>query len=454
MKENKINQNNPNERHAKANAIAFLTACGCFLAYWIAFLIMGLAEKPSNFPLYLFFITLELIVLSLIIATSIVSLRKKNHDRYELFFTVNWVLLAIATFPLPFAYLFSAPSSTISLNNEVAAMGTPTTILTILSLFFACAAYEKYHEDDIKAHKLFAQLMVGSLFAAVVYVFGCMIFKIAKNTNPAGQLTTIYYYVGLAVLYIALCIYASIRTRKEALKSNESALRTAPDPKRSLFGIANAIYFVYGLINLIIDCYTLANAFQNDVLTLSVRYGRVDSSLLLGDSIFLFMTHIAMVIYAFLLIHDRHKEDQRDPLFSLCALGAMFAVSYAVTSLVGGYGMVTAYLDSPRSMSDYIISNFGIITFSVVAFATALAGMFSSSNDRYSAALFMLVSSFLTAGIVISLFYGEISVLAKGIINVQDGVLSLVRSFPDFAIMIITILAIAREFPPKAKQNE
>lgn len=115
--------------------------------------------------------------------------------------------------------------------------------------------------------------------------------------------------------------------------------------------------------------------------------------------------------------------------------------------------MVRAYISSSRSMSDYIISNFGIITFSVIAFATALAGMFSASKDRYSAALFMMVSSFLTAGIVISLFYGEISVLAKGIINVQDGVLSLVRSLPDFAIMIVTILAIAREFPPKAKQD-
>ena len=437
------------ETLAKQNAIAFFVSSGLFFLYWLSFALFGLYERPENIGLYFFFIAIELLCQSAILLVSILSLRKKNREKYELFFTINWVLLALATFPLPFAFLFSSSVGNAPFHNEIASFATPTTILTLLSLFFASSAYEKYKEEDYKWHKTFAELMVGTLFAAAIYTFGCMIYKISVGTNPKGVLTNVYFYLVLALIYIALCVYASIRINKESKLPYKEIARKAPDSDKSLFGIANGFYFAYGLINLTIDCYSLASAFKNDNVTLSVRYGYIDSTLLLGDSIFLFMTHLGMTLYAFLLIHDKDKSNKRDPLYSLNVLCALFALSYLVTSFVGSYGLIKKYVNTDYDATSYIISNLMIFCFGVIAFACALAGLFKSKKYRVDSALFLAIASFMMVGIVFGLIYGEISVLLKNINSLSVSIPSILQALPDIALVSVNIVAFSKEYPSK-----
>ena len=438
-------------RRAIRNAIAFLIASTCFLAYWITFLLMGVAERPKNYSLYLFFVILELVFHSLIIVFTSLSLRKKHHKHYQFFFTGNWILLSIATFPLPFAYLFSAGMNNVPLDNEVASMATPTTILCILALFFASAALEKYQERDISAHKTFIRLMVGTLFAAALYVFGSMIYKISVNTNPSGMLTTIYFYVALAFIYLAICVYGAISVTKEMSITSLDEKRKVPDSKHSLFQIANGFYLAYSLINIVMDSYNLASAIKNDNVITNIRFGRVDSFLLLGNEIFLFLIHSFLLLYAFILLHAKNEEKQRDPLFSLSVLSVLFCLSYAVPGIVGGNGIVKTYLSSRVNMIPYIIPEFSIITFAVIGVGTSLAGLFFVGHRRIDAAIFIAVASFMMVGVTIALFAGEIYLLVNEKSTFFQSISVLVESLPDLALVTINLLALAKEYPQKEK---
>lgn len=436
-------------RRAKSNGIAFLFASGLFLLYWILFVLFGLNERPSAFSLYLFFVILELIFNSLIIVVTIFSLRKKNHEKYELFFTVNWILITIATFPMPFAYLFSAGYSNAPMDNEIASMATPTTILCILALFFASAAFEKYQEQDITAHKVFIRLMVGCLLTATIYVFGCMLYKIWTNTNPLGLLTTVYFYVALALIYLALCIYSSVCVGHEMSLPSIDAKRKEPSASHSLFHTAIVFYLCYALIEIIIDCYNLASAFHNEAVTMSIPFGKVDSPLLLGDEIFLFLIHSFMLVYAFLLLHDRHEANRRDPLFSLNVLAALFSLSYAIPAIVGAYGIVISYLTSKVRIVHVIIAIFAIITFASVGVGTSIAGLLNAEKHRIDSALFLAVSSCMMVGVSLALIYGEIALLLGENASWPQTISTFLERFPDVALVTISLLALSREFPRK-----
>ncbi len=444
------NQNSIDHSHrAKSNGIAFLLASCLFLIYWILFALFGLNERPSAYFLYLFFVILEVIFNSLIIVVTIFSLKKRNYDKYELFFTANWILISLATFPLPFAYLFSAGYSNAPMDNEIASMATPTTILCVLALFFAAAAFEKYQEQDITAHKVFIRLTVGCLLTAAVYVFGCMLYKIWTNTNPLGLLTTIYFYVALAFIYLALCIYASVSVGYEMSLPSIDAKRKEPDPSRSLFQMAIVFYLCYALIEIIIDCYNLASAFRNENVTMSIPFGKVDSSLLLGDEIFLFLIHTFMLVYSFLLLHDRDETNRRDPLFSLNVLAALFSLSYAIPAIVGAYGIVLTYLTSRTTIVHFIIAIFAIITFASMGVGTSVAGLLSATKRRIDSALFLAVSSCMMVGVSLALIYGEVALLLSENASWLQTISTLLERFPDVALVTISLLALSREFPRK-----
>lgn len=434
-------------RRAYSNAIAFFITSTCFLTYWIAFLVMGVKEQPKNYSLYLFFVVLELIFNSLIIILSAFSILKKNQKRYEYFFTWDLILLSIATFPMPFAYLFSAGIGNASIDNEIASMATPTTIFCILALFFAAASLEKYQEQDITAHKAFIRLAVGSLFAAAIYAFACMIYKISVNTNPEGLLTTVYYYTALTFIYLALCVYGIISVAKEMSLPSFDIKRKVPNSNHSMFEIANIVYLAYALINIVLDCYNLASAIKNDNSILSIKFGKVDSYYLLGNEIFLFLIHFFMLVYAFLLLHDRQEKNRKDPLFSLSILSVLFCLSYAVPGTIGGYGIVMTYLSSRINMVPYIIPEFSIITFAFVGLGTSMAGLFFVKKRRIDAAIFIAVASFMMVGVIMALYIGEINLLIQGERTWNQSIPSLIESLPDLSLVFINLLALSKEYP-------
>ncbi len=436
------------EKRAKENGIAFLLASSCFSLYWILFLLFGRRDGEEG-RLHLFFVILELSFSALIVIVSALSLKKKNHERYELFFTIDWVLLTLATFPLPFAYLSNASISNMAMDNEVASMATPSSILCVLALFFAASSYEKYIEMDITAHKVFIRLMVGCLFASATYVFGSLLYKIWVNENPDGLFTTVYFYIALVAIYLSLCVYSSISVSKEMALPSIDAKRASPDKSRSLFRLATVFYLCYSLLKTISDCYNLATAFSNSSPTLSIPFGYASAPTLLGDQIFLFLIHILMLVYSFLLLHE--KEESRNPLFSLNLLSALFSLSYAVPSFMGAYGIIVHYSSSSVRYVHYILSIFSIVTFASVGVGTSVAGLLCADKRRIDSALFLSVASCMMVGVSLASIYGTIALLLGEKASWPLLLLSSLERMEDVALVTVSLLALSREYPSKKK---
>ncbi len=435
-------------KRAKENGIAFLIASSLFALYWALFLVFGKGESSQN-ALHIFFVVLELVFSSLIAVVSSFSLRKKNHERYELFFTINWVLLTLATFPLPFAYLSNASISNGVNDNEIASMTTPTTILCVLALFFAAASYEKYIEMDITAHKVFIRLMVGCLFASAIYVFGSLLYKIWANVNPAGLFNTVYFYIALAIIYLSLCIYSSYSVGKEMSLPSIDAKREAPDKSKSLFHLATVFYLCYSLLKIISDCYNLASAFSNTTSTLSIPFGYVDAPTLLGDQVFLFLIHTLMLVYSFILLHE--KDERRNPLFSLNLLSALFSISYFVPSFMGVYGLIVQYSTSRVRLVHPITSIFAILTFSAIGAGSSIAGLLYSDKRSIDSALFLSVASCMMVGVSIAAIYGVIALLIAEKASWPLVIITLLERLEDVAVVTVSLLALTREYPSKKK---
>ncbi len=435
-------------QRARANGIAFLIASSLFSLYWVLFLLFGQGDS-SNEALHLFFVILELFFCSLLVLVSAFSLRKKNHERYELFFTIDWVLLTLATFPLPFAYLSNASISNGALDNEIAAMATPTTILCVLALFFAVSSYEKYIEMDFTAHKVFIRLMVGCLLASATYVFGALLYKIWTNSNPSGLFNTVYFYIALALIYLSLCVYSSVSVSKEMSIPSVDAKRLSPDKSKSLFHLATVFYLCYSLAKIVSDCYNLASAFSNSSSTLSIPFGYVDSSSLLGDQIFLFLIHILMLVYSFLLLHE--KEENRNPLFSLNLLSALFSLSYCIPSFVGAYGLVVHYSSSKVRYVHYVLSIFSIVSFATVGVGTSIAGLLYADKHHIDSALFLAVASCMMVGVSLASIYGTLALLLSEKACWPLFLASLLERMEDVALVSVSLLALTREYPSKKK---
>ena len=435
-------------KRVKNNAAAFLLTSSLFLIYWSLFLLFNLNIQSNTFNLYLFFIILELSSNIAIIVTSIISLLKRNYKRYQYFFTCNWILLIIATFPIPFAYLFNAGINNTFFYNEVAAIATPTTVLCILSLFFAAASIEKYHQEDEPAHKTFSRLMVGTLFTAVLYVFSSLIYKIISIGQINSRLTSIFYYIVLLFIYFLLCLYSAINVTKEMLITPTKINKKTKAETNPLFIKTYYIYLFYALVSIAIDIINFTFYYINNNEIYTILYGKLTSTSVTFDFVILLFIHL--FIFIFSLIKILNKKSKKDSLYSLSLLLILLCLSFFFPSMIGGYEIVKTYISNHYNLTNYIIPLFGIISLSAIGVGSAIAAIFFIKDRRIDAAIFIAVASFMIFGVDLFLYGGEIYLLLYGYKNTLIDIISLSKSVFDLIIIAFNLLTLVKEYP-KAK---
>lgn len=430
-------------KHAIYNSLAFIVSSSFFLLYWCLYLVYGLWAAPENKAKYIVFTLLELILNVLIIILGLLGLRKKNALKSPEIFSFGWMLVSLATFPVPFAYLFGAGFTSTPLDNEIAAISTPVTVLSFLALFFALSSFMKLRGGDGRSYKSFLSLTLGTLLAAAIYLFLCLLYKMANATNASGFLSTVYIYALLALDYIALAIYGLVSLRYEVDLPDSFPPKIIKKP--SIFGMVNAFFLAYGLLNLIFDCFNLAASFSNTSTIINVRFGQVGPALFLGDTLFLLLDHLFIFLYAFLSVHQ--KDNRRDPLFSLSIFLALFSAGYMVPGLVGAYGFISHYLQTAEEVAPYVIMTFSLFTFAVMSFGSSFAAFFSVKKMRREASTLLSVSSVMMLGVILMLFGGLIYVWASSGLLWFNGLLSLIGYLPDIAIVSIVLVGLSREYP-------
>jgi hypothetical protein len=428
------------KRRSLHNGIAFLSFSILFFVYWILFLVFGLNHHRDNLTLYIILTSFELLVNVAMIVFAILSMRRSNRISYSRFFVLDWVLLAIGTFPMPFTYLLGMGYQNNTAANEISAIATPTCVLSFLALVFALASYLEL--PNSKIHKGLLNLAVISLGCASLYVFLCFLYKVATATNPEGYLNNIYVYCALAGSYILLCIYGlvSIHRELELLPSeNKRSIN-----KKSLFSLTSAAFLGYGILGLATSIYGFSNALRTNLTIISVPFGQASPSAQIGDQLFLLFTRLGIVIFSFYLI--RKKKDTTS-LFGFAVLLSLFSLSFLIPSLVGSYGFISTYLTSSETVATNISFTFSLATFSAMAFGTAIAGLFLSENRRKLSALYLAVSAFMICGVYAIELGGLLYQWISSGLNWFTGLLNVVISLPDLAVSIISLIALAREYP-------
>lgn len=437
-------------KHAIYNGVAFIVSSTFFLLYWSFYLSYGLLNSPENKAKYIVFTLLEMILNVAIIVLGILAINPKNAVKSPQFFSFGWMLVSLATFPVPFAYLFGAGFTHTPLDNEIAAIATPVTVLSLLAFFFALASYMKLKGGDGRSYKSFLSLTLGTLLAAALYLFLCLLYKMAKSTNASGFFNTIYIYSLLALDYIALAIYGLVSLRYEEDLPDTFQPMFALRAKKSIFPFLNAFFLAYGLLNLTFDCFSLGASLTNGSTVTSVRFGQVSSSLFLGDCLFLFLDHLLIFIYAFLSVH---QKDRRDPIYSLSIFLTLFSAGYMVPGLVGSYGFISHYFSTSEEVAPYIIMTFSLFAFAVMSFGSSFAAFFSFKKMRREGSLLLAVGSFMIIGVTVMLYAGLIYVWVKDGLPWFNGLVSIITYLPDLFLSIAILVALGREYP-EADSNE